>query len=85
MKGTEAAIGSLKDEANPTEIRQLRFPALNFEAIWLHFPEKGEDKLIQTSNFGPLKLFEPVDFSEGMNLLREAARPLASMEDKMGS
>ena len=85
MKGTEAAIGSLKDEANPAELRQLRFPALNFEAIWLHFPENGEDKLIQTSTFGPLKLFEPVDFSEGMNLLREAARPLASMEDKMGS
>lgn len=85
MKGTEKAIATLGDSANPAEIRQLRFPAMNFEAVWLHFEDEQSDKLIQTSNFGPLPPQQPIGFSEGMVLLREAARPLANMDDEQGS
>lgn len=80
------ALGRNDPEA---ELRLLRVPALNFEALWISYEgkpdDKPEDMLVPLRTVGSLVPDKPVPLREALPALREAARPLANMDDTMGA
>lgn len=67
------------------ELRFLRVPALNFEALWIHHGSEGKDVIVPLRPAGKLVPDRPVPYTEALAALREAARPLADMDDTMGA
>jgi len=69
------------------EVRLLRVPALNFEGLWLTGDTSADrgDQIVPLRNVGRLYVNQPVALNEAMDALREAARPLAQMDDTMGA
>lgn len=69
------------------EVRLLRVPALNFEGLWLTAEGEGEgrDQIVPLRPVGRLVPNRPVPLEEALAALREAARPLAQMDDTMGA
>ena len=68
------------------ELRLLRAQALNFEALWISCDGHGEhDVLVPLRSVGKLTPHQPVPLADAMLELREAARPLANMDDTMGA
>jgi hypothetical protein len=84
-RGLAVAL-TLAKEGQAAELRMLRVPALNFEALWI---TTGSDKetgtLIPLRAVGRLVPFRPLPVAEALVLLREAARPLAGMDDLKGA
>lgn len=77
---------SLVKEDEVRELRLFRVPALNFEALWIHAQDANvKDLLIPLRNVGRLVLYQPVELDDALVLLREAAKPLANMDDLMGA
>ena len=62
-------------------------PALNFEGLWLTGDASAErgDQIVPLRNVGRLYVNQPVPLTEALDALREAARPLAQMDDTMGA
>lgn len=67
------------------ELRIFRVPALNFEALWISYGDEGRDLLVPLHTVGRLVQNEPVPMRAALEALREAARPLANMDDTMGA
>lgn len=67
------------------ELRLFRAPALNVEALWLHYPGGDGDQLIPLTAVGPLPVGEPVPFADAVPGLRQAAQALRGMDDTMGA
>lgn len=67
------------------ELRLFRAPALNFEALWLAYEGRQEDLLVPLLPLAGLSVGEPVPYDRALQFLREAARPLANMDDTMGA
>jgi hypothetical protein len=76
------AVGEAEQEA---ELRVFRVPALNFEALWISYGDEGRDLLVPLHAVGRLVQNEPVPMRAALEALREAARPLADMDDTMGA
>ena len=77
---------TLVGEGNKTwQLRLLRVPALNVEAVWLHATEGDGDQIIPLRNFGGLTEFVPVPLTRAVTVMREASKGLAQMDDTMGS
>jgi len=72
-----------KDE-NKGELRVLDVPALNMEALWLHFKDGTDDKFACTAEYDPKEkeLFTGPNFLAYLNLKKKA---LANMTDDMGA
>ena len=73
---------SLVKEDQASELRLFRVPALNFEALWIAC---DKDVLIPLRSVGRLDPHKAVALADALVLLREAARPLANMDDTMGA
>lgn len=69
------------DEA---ETRLLRVPALNFEGLWV-VSGRGEALVVPLIGVGDLEAGRAYPLDEALAMLREAARPLADMDDTMGA
>ena len=76
-----AAVG----EGKEAELRTLRVPALNFEALWLSYDSEDADQVIPMRPVAGLAVDEPVPYAKAMDALREAAKPLAEMDGEMGA
>jgi hypothetical protein len=80
------ALGRNDPEA---ELRLLRVPALNFEALWISYEgksnDKPEDMLVPLRAVGSLVPDKPVPLREALPALKEAAQPLVNMDDAMGA
>ncbi len=77
---------SLVKEDEVRELRLFRVPALNFEALWISSPDVAvKDLLIPLRNVGRLVLYQPIELDDAIVLLRDAAKPLANMDDLMGA
>jgi len=74
---------SAKDEN--AELKLFRVPALNFEALWLSYENTKEDILVPLRPVVGLTVGEPVPLEEALAALREAGRPLADMDEMMGT
>ncbi|MCA8880757.1 MAG: C39 family peptidase [Rhodobacteraceae bacterium] len=73
------------DEKREAEIRTLRVPALNFEALWLSYGDEDEDQVIPMRPVAGLTVDEAIPYAKAIEALRDAARPLADMDDEMGA
>lgn len=78
---------TLVKEDEACELRLFRVAALNFEALWVKCGEQAKDKdvLIALRSVGRLVPYRPLALADALVLLREAARPLANMDDTMGA
>lgn len=84
-RGLSVALTLVK-ENQACELRLLRVAALNFEALWISCDGAREhDLLVPLRSVGRLATYQPIPMSEALVLLREAARPLANMDDTMGA
>ncbi len=86
-RALDQALSLAERSKEDVEVRLLRVPALNFEGLWLTgdaSPERG-DQIVPLRNVGRLYVNQPVPLNEAMDALREAARPLAQMDDTMGA
>jgi hypothetical protein len=70
------------DEA--AETRLLRVPALNFEALWV-LSGSGDSLILPLLGVGELEPGQSYPFDDALEMLREAAKPLADMDDTMGA
>lgn len=84
-RALEGAVARAEESERECELRLYSVPALNFEALWLSYEGGEGDQLVPLTTVGPLPVGEPVAFGEALGALQEAARPLADMDDTMGS
>lgn len=66
------------------DARLIQVPALNFEAMWIISPQ-GESLVVPMLPAGELRVGQVYPYEQAMEMLREAARPLADMDDTMGA
>ncbi len=78
-------LATIDQSERESELRLFRVPALNFEALWINYEGDAMDVLVPLRVVGPLPQFKAIPFDEAMEVLREAARPLAQMDDTMGA
>lgn len=87
-RGLDQAVAFLQEQEageEEVELRLLRVPALNFEALHL-FTESGRlNWLVPFISLGALEPYAPVPAEEAMEILRNEAGPLAEMDDRMGA
>jgi hypothetical protein len=84
-RALEAAIPLAENSVRDTELRLFRVPALNFEAVWVSHEGGAEDLLLPLTEVGRLTVGSEYRYEEALRALREAARPLADMDDTMGA
>ena len=80
-RGLTEALATIGEGDLQAELRLFQVPALNFEVLWLSYEGEGQDMLIPLHTVGRLAQYKPVPLSETLDALREAARPLANMDD----
>ena len=86
-RALDQALSLAERSKEEVEVRLLRVPALNFEGLWLTGDagtDRG-DQIVPLRNVGRLYVNQPMPLNEAMDALREAARPLAQMDDTMGA
>ena len=74
-RGLTKALAMVEETDQEVELRLFRVPALNFEAVWLHYEDEARDTLLPLRGVGRLAPNEAVPFERAMDALREAARP----------
>jgi hypothetical protein len=84
-RGFAEALALAEKAQEETEVRLLRVPALNFEGLWLAGEGGRRDQVIPLRAVGRLAPNRAVPLDEALAALREAARPLANMDDTMGA
>ena len=91
FEAMDRGLAALKDRAGGTEeqpeLRSLRVPALNIEALWLHYPEGGKDafrlmRSFETPGFDANTVYDEAEFKK---LLTSAAASLQGMDDEKGA
>ncbi len=84
-RGLAVALTLVKEEQT-AELRLFRVPALNFEALWITSAgDNAIDMLVPLRSVGRLAPHQPVVLADALAMLRDAARPLANMDDTMGA
>lgn len=87
----DTAIQTLKRYANQdaaAELRNVRVPALNLEATWLHYEDQQHDRFVLIRNFGDPEredgqnIFDEKEFKEYLN---KKKAQLTQMDDLMGA
>ena len=84
-RGLAIALKLAEQSGADSELRLFRVPALNFDALWIHSAGDSQDLLVPLHAVGKLTSYQPVPLDEAFGALREAARPLAAMDDSMGA
>lgn len=84
-RAIEQALALVRDGKQIWQLRLLRVPALNVEAVWLHATEGEGDQIIPLRSFGGLTEFEPLPLNRALTLMREASKDVAQMDDTMGA
>lgn len=86
----ENALNMLKREGRneePAELRNIRIPALNLEAVWLHYENAQQDKFIILSNFANMNGVRNKVMSEGefREYLIKQKEMMGEMNEMMGA
>lgn len=76
------AIGKSKAEC---ELRMLRVPALNFEAVWVSYDGAAKDFLVPLRTHGKLEAHKALPFNEALSVLKKSAESLGERNDLTGS
>jgi papain like cysteine protease AvrRpt2 len=81
----DTAMRVSEEQDGDTELRLYRVPALNFEALWLHYEDSSHDRIVPITGLGPVPPGDAVPFGEAVTALRAAARAVAQMDETMGA
>lgn len=84
-RGLAEALTTVEQIDQECELRLFRVPALNFEALWINYVGETKDVLVPLRAVGRLIPYKAVPLDEAFDALREAARPLAQMDETMGA
>jgi hypothetical protein len=84
-RGLSVALNLAEQSSAEGELRLFRVPALNFEALWVNYAGDNRDMLVPLRAVGKLAAYQALPLDEAFDALREAARPLAQMDDSMGA
>ncbi|MCE3251014.1 MAG: hypothetical protein K0Q67_24 [Cellvibrio sp.] len=84
-KGIEQALTQIERNNVECELKILKIPALNFEAVWADFDGAEKDFVVPLYSVGKLEAHKPVALDEAMVGLQESARALVNMDDTMGA
>jgi hypothetical protein len=84
-KGIEQALTQIERNNVECELKILKIPALNFEAVWADFDGAEKDFVVPLYSVGKLEAHKPVALDEAMAGLQESARALVNMDDTMGA
>ncbi|WP_434113807.1 papain-like cysteine protease family protein [Methylocaldum sp. GT1TLB] len=84
-RGMAEALATVKQIGEECELRMFRVPALNFEALWINCEDETKDVLVPLRAVGRLASCKAVPLDDAFDALREAARPLAQMDETMGA
>ncbi len=84
-RGLTEMLATVDQNDREGELRLFRVPALNFEALWINYEGKPGDMLVPLRTLGKLAQYKVVSMQDALGALREAARPLANMDDTMGA
>jgi hypothetical protein len=84
-RGLSVALNLAEQSGIESELRLLRVPALNFEALWLNYAGATGDMLVPLRAAGKLAAYQPLPLDDAFGVLRETARELAQMDDSMGA
>ena len=79
------SVGTITEGERRFDLRLLRVPALNFEAVWLHSGNDAEDRVIPLRGFHGFAPMQAISFREAMDKLRQAAQTVNQQEDSMGA
>lgn len=85
VRSLDVALKTVEKSKAECELRLLRIPALNFEALWINYEGANKDVVLPLRAAGKLEAHAPVPFNEALTVLREAAQALKEMDDTMGS
>lgn len=80
-----ATVSGLQRGETRYDLRLLRVPALNFEAVWLHAGDGEDDQVIPLRAFHGFTEFQPVPYREAIDKLRQAAQSVSRQDDTMGA
>ena len=78
-------VDAIQSGSQRFSLRLLRVPALNFEAIWLHADEGGQDQVIPLRPFHGFVPMQPVPYVDAIAKLSESARREAQQDNTMGA
>jgi hypothetical protein len=67
------------------ELRLLRVPALNFEALWLAPDDAPQGTLVALRSVGNIQVDQVLTYDELIRDLSQAAKVLSNMDDEMGA
>jgi hypothetical protein len=84
-QGLAEALSIAERSEQELEVRLLRVPALNFEGLWIVAEGDGPDQVVPLHAVGELQPNRAVPLDQALAALREAAQPLAQMDDTMGA
>lgn len=84
-RGIDEVLSMVEQDEQESELRLFRAPALNFEALWIYYEGERQDMLVPLRAVGRLTPYSRVSYSEMLDALREAARPLVQMDETMGA
>ncbi|WP_169814781.1 papain-like cysteine protease family protein [Nocardia crassostreae] len=84
-RASNIAVPLAEGDERDCEVRLLRVPALNFEAVWLSHEDGAGDQLVPLRAVRGLAAGETYGLAEAIDELRRAARPLVDMDDMMGA
>jgi len=84
-RGLTEMLATVDQNDREGELRLFRVPALNFEALWINYEGEPGDMLVPLRTLGTLAQYKAVPLQDALGALREAARPLANMDDTMGA
>jgi Papain-like cysteine protease AvrRpt2 len=84
-RGVTEMLATVDQNDREGELRLFRVPALNFEALWINYEGEPGDMLVPLRTLGKLAQYKAVPLQDALGALREAARPLANMDDTMGA
>jgi len=80
-----AVVTALPQDEKRFDLRLLRAPALNFEALWLHAGDGAEDKVIPLLAFHGFAALQAIPYREAIEKLRHAAQTASKQDDTMGA
>lgn len=87
--GLSAAVATASNQKAECELKLLRIPALNFEAIWLDSVGQAADQVVPLRSFIPrLAVNQAVPWDEAMAVLKAEAAAVAAAhkkDDTLGS
>ncbi|HFP9327714.1 TPA: papain-like cysteine protease family protein [Raoultella planticola] len=80
----DKALSMIKKSKADCELRLLRIPALNFEAVWISYDDNAKDFILPLREHGKLLAYTSIPIKKALVELKNGAKLLKDVDDSMG-